>query len=173
MQKWDRPIYYRIEGGPTQEDTAALSKIIKELNEVEGFPGIYAATGLEQNLSISFLNQTELNDRFSSVVNGESVNGAVQFWYYTATNNIYNGRIGYRKDASQAIRNSVIPEEIINLLGITDTVLRRDSITYQYGDGATELSAVDWVIVKLLYNPMMKCGMNAAECEKVIRELYY
>ena len=61
----------------------------------------------------------------------------------------------------------------MNLLGVSDTVLREDSITYQYGSEAVELSEVDWVILKLLYNPKIECGMNAAQCEAVIRELYY
>lgn len=173
VQKWDRPICYRIEGTPTQKDAQTLSNVISQLNTVEGFPGIRAATGLEQNLSIFFLNQAEFDSRFSSVINGETADGAVQFWYYTATNNIHTGRIGYRKDIAQEVRNSVIPEELLNLLGISDTVQREDSITYQYGSEVTELSPVDWVILKLLYNPKIECGMDAAACEKVIRELYY
>ena len=174
VQKWDRTISYRIiDGVPTKQDAQIISDLCKALNEVEGFPGIRAATGLEQNLAIYFLHDDEFETQFSHLVNGEYADGAVQFWYYNATNNIYNGRIGYRKDNAQEIRNSVIPEEIINLLGISDTTLREDSITYQYGDEATEPSAVDWAIIKLLYNPKIECGMDAAQCEAVIRELYY
>ena len=173
VQKWDRPIYYRIEGTPTHQDAATLSNIINQLNTIEGFPGIQVATGLEQNLTIYFLKQADFQNQFSSVVNNETADGAVQFWYYTATNNIHTGRIGYRKDIAQEIRDSVIPEELVNLLGVSDTVLREDSITYQHGSEALELSAVDWVILKLLYNPKIQCGMNAAQCESVIRELYY
>ena len=38
---------------------------------------------------------------------------------------------------------------------------------------APDLSDVDWAIIKLLYNPKIQCGMDAAACERVIRELYY
>ena len=173
VQKWDRPLCYRIEGSPTDRDLQQLNKLIEQLNAVEGFPGIKAATGLEQNLTLHFVDQPTFRNLYASVINDEWADGAVQFWYYTATNNIHTGRIGYRTDISQTIRDSVIPEEIINLLGLNDTVLRKDSIVYQYGSEVTELSEVDWVILKLLYHPEIKCGMNAAACEKVIRKLYY
>ena len=32
---------------------------------------------------------------------------------------------------------------------------------------------VDWLILKLLYHPDIKCGMNAQQCEEIIRKLYY
>ena len=173
VQKWERPISYRIDGVPEHRDAELLNAFTKELNQVEGFPGIRAATGLEQNVTISFLHDSDFISQFSHLLNGERADGAAQFWYYNNTNDIYSGRIGYRKDASQKTRESVIPEEIVNLLGINDTVLRKDSITYQYGNEATQPSAVDWAIIKLLYNPAIKCGMNAAECEVIIRQLYY
>ena len=173
VQKWERPISYRIEGVPSHRDAQSISVLSKQLNSVEGFPGIRAATGLEQNVTISFLHDEEFETRFSHVIQGESADGAVQFWYYNDTNAIYSGRIGYRKDAAQEIRDSVIPEELVNLLGINDSTLREDSITYQNGSEVIELSDVDWAIIKLLYNPKIHCGMTAAECETIIRELYY
>ena len=173
VQKWTRPISYRIDGVPDHRDTQLLAEFCKQLNQVEGFPGIRAATALEQNVTISFLHDSEYISQFAHLLNGERADGVVQFWYYNNTNEIHSGRIGYRKDAPQKTRESVIPEEIVNLLGISDTVTRKDSITYQYSNNATEPSAVDWTIIKLLYNPKIQCGMSAAQCEAVIRELYY
>ncbi len=173
VQKWEQPISYRIDGVPNHKDAQIISALSKQLNTVEGFPGIRAATGLEQNVTISFLHKEEFDTQFAHILNGEPADGAAQFWYYNQTNDIYSGRIGYNKDAAQEIRNSVIPEELVNLLGISDTTLREDSITYQNASTATEPSAVDWAIIKLLYNPKIHCGMTAAECETIIRELYY
>lgn len=173
VRKWDRPIAYRIEGAPSRRDAQVISELCKALNTVEGFPGIQAATGLEQNLAIYFLREAEFKTQFSHLLGDGSADGAVQFWYYNDTNNIYNGRIGYRKDADQNIKDSVIPGELLKALGIGETALREDSIVYQNGSEVTELSDVDWAIIKLLYSPEIQCGMNAAECETIIRELYY
>lgn len=64
--------------------------------------------------------------------------------------------------------------EIYNIIGVpNDTKVRDDSLLYQYYIEAQEPSAVDILILELLCNPQMKCGMKAEQCEIVIRELYY
>lgn len=174
VQKWKEPIYYHIEGSATDKDLAVLNGLFSQLNDVAGFPGIFPADSEHfVNLIILFLEESDFNLRFSSVINGETADGAVQFWYYTETNDIYDGQIGYRTDISQEIRDSVLLEEIVNLLGISDTVLRDDSITYQYSSDALVLSEVDWVILKLLYDPRIECGMDIDACRSVLEELYY
>lgn len=174
VQKWTAPIRYRIFGKPTEEDLKILEECFAQLNAVPGFPGIYAAAeGEASNLSFNFLNAQDFRLAFSSAVNGEIAFGATQFWYYTATNEIHTARIGYRTDIDQKTRASILVEEIINTLGISDTVLRKDSIVYQYSDDNMTLSDVDWVILKLLYDPAIQCGMNRDQCNAVIQELYY
>ena len=174
VQKWLIPIYYQYYGTPTAEDKAVLEKLFAQLNAIPGFPGIYpAGNGNPENLSLSFLNKNDFNDQFLDVVHGEDAWGATQFWYWTATNDIYTARIGYRSDIDQVTRNSILLEEIINTLGINDTVLRRDSIVYQYSNENLALSDVDWVILKLLYDPQIQCGMNQQDCKEVLQKLYY
>ncbi len=174
VQKWTTPLCYRIEGNPTAEDAAVLTTFTADLNAVEGFPGMYeAAEGETENLTIRFLDQTAFYDAFYTVVGDEDAYGATWFYYYTDTNNIYTATIGCRTDMDQSERNSVLIEEIVNTLGFTDTVLREDSIVYQYSDDNTTLSDIDWLLLRLLYHPQMQCGMDAKACGDVIRELYY
>ncbi len=174
VQKWLSPIGFRIYGTPTEEDRRVLNDFFAQLNQIPGFPGFYTAEaeGLE-DLRISFLEPEVFTDSFSATINGEDAFGAVEFWYYTDTNEIYSARIGYRTDLTQNTRNSILPEEIVNMLGISDTVLREDSITYQYSNENLELSDVDWILLKLLYHPEIQCGMDARECAAVIQRLYY
>jgi hypothetical protein len=174
VQKWMSPIRYRIYGTPTEEDYAVLTDLFAQLNAVPGFPGIYAAAEEEsENLTLSFLQPDDFRNQFSDVIHGEEAYGAAQFWYYTATNELYMARVGYRTDVDQNTRNSILIEEIINALGITDTVLREDSIVYQHSDENTGLSDVDWVILQLLYDPAIQCGMGAETCAEVVQDLYY
>lgn len=174
VQKWLQPIYYTIIGTPTEEDLRVLEDLFTQLNQVEGFPGIYPADYATQaNLTLNFLDEDAFYKQFSEVINNEEAYGAVHYWFYLSTNEIYEGRIGYRTDISQQSRNSVLVEEIINLLGITDTVQRTDSITYQYSNEATVLSPEDWVILKILYNPKIQSGMNEEDCKPILEELYY
>jgi len=174
VQKWTEPILYRFFGQPTEEDLTVLNSLFDRLNQIPGFPGIYeAAEGDTEQLRLSFLEPDIFRMSYSSVIDGEEASGATEFWYYIDTNEIYSARIGYRTDIDQSIRNSVLVEEIINTLGISDTVLREDSVTYQYSDFNTELSDVDWILLNLLYDPAVPCGTDAEGFAAIIGELYY
>lgn len=174
VQKWRSPIGYRIYGKPTEEDLLVLNDLFARLNRIPGFPGFYTAEaeGLEQ-LRISFLDPETFRTSYSPAVYGEGATGATEYWYYTDTNVIHSARIGYRTDVDQRVRNSVLIEEIVNTLGISDTVLRSDSVTYQYTDDNTALSDVDWILLNLLYHPRMQCGMDAEACAAVLQQIYY
>ena len=174
VQKWLSPICYRVFGTPTDTDSEVLGALVEQLNAIPGFPGIRAAEdGEAEDVSISFLEREAFETSFSVVTNGEDSFGAVQYWYYTQTNELYAACIGCRTDIDQEERNSVLVEEVINMLGISDTVLRPDSITYQFSNDNTALSEIDLVILKLLYDPAIACGMDAERCAQVIQELYY
>lgn len=174
VQKWLTPVWYGIYGTPTEEDLRVLEALFAQLNEIPGFPGIRPAEHAgQENMSLHFLEPDAFRESFSYVIQGENADGAAQFWYYTETNELHTARIGYRTDLEQTIRNSVLAEEIINTLGISDTVLRPDSIVYQYSNENLVLSDVDLLLLKLLYNPAMQCGMDAERCSGVIQRLYY
>lgn len=174
VQKWTQPICYMIHGEATQKDREKLEELFAQLNAVEGFPGIEVAPSpIAANLTLNFYNWEDFQTYFGRVVNYEDADGAVEYWYYNATNQIYNASIGYRTDIDQYTRNSVLLEEVINGLGITDTKLREDSITYQGFSQTQELSDMDWLILRLLYHPDIKCGMNLEQCRAAIEKLYY
>lgn len=174
VQKWTEPIHYAIFGEATQADRDKLEALFTRLNAVEGFPGIEAAPQpIAANLMLNFYNREDFQTYFGRIVNYEDADGAVEYWYYNATNQIYNATIGYRTDIGQYTRNSVLLEEVINGLGITDTNLREDSITYQGFSQTQELSEIDWLIIRLLYHPDIRCGMNLEQCREVIEKLYY
>lgn len=174
VQKWLSPLYYQFYGSYTDADISKLNELFAQLNQIEGFPGIYPVTDtVTENLAINFLSPDDLMDQFFEVINGENAYGAVQYWYYTDINEMYYARIGYRTDLDQLTRDSILLEEIVNALGITDTEMRPDSIVYQHSNSNLELSDVDILMIKLLYNPRIECGMNYDECAEIIKELYY
>ncbi len=171
LQKWTTPLRYRLHGDYTSDDLAVLAAFETQLNTIDGFPGIaHAADDESANMNIHFCTQSDMQDLLGeSFVN---MDGGVTFWY--DNNQIYNAVICYRTDIDQTVRNSVILEEIYNGLGpIQDTSLRQDSIIYSEFSTPQALTEIDELLLKLLYHPQMQCGMTAAECETVIRELYY
>lgn len=171
LQKWASPIYYYIDGDPTPQDLETVHRFDQWLNGIEGFPGIYETLDpLAANLQIIFCSQPELVDRMGA--HFRDSDGAVTFWY--ADNQIYDAIICIRTDLDQELRSSVILEEMYNGLGpIQDTALRTDSIIFAGFSQPQALTAMDELILKLLYHPDMVCGMDATQCAQIIRRLYY
>ncbi len=171
LQKWNVPIRYMIYGDPTEQDRIVLINFVNWLNSVEGFPGMEETQDATLvNLRIYFCSQEEMINHLGD--NFVGMDGGVTFWYLE--NAIYDGIICYRNDISQEIRNSVILEEIYNGLGpIQDTWLREDSIIYAGYSEPQSLTPMDELLLKLLYHPDMRPGMDASVCEQVIRSLYY
>ena len=172
VQKWTSPIYYTLEGSFTEEDVAVLESFCDWLNTVDGFPGIFQTDDAsKRNLRICFCgSEDELIDIMGYDFYG--CDGGVTFWYYD--NEIYEAIVCYRADVPQHTRNSVIIEELYNGLGpVQDTDLREDSIIYSGFSEPQWLSEIDELLLRLLYHPDIKPGMNASECAAVISTLYY
>ena len=170
LQKWDQPIAYRVNGEPTREDMAVLEGFAAWLNTLEGFPGIYEC-GPDQvpSLNIYFCSREEMVERMGS--NFQGMDGGVTYWY--TDHRIYDGIICIATELDQTLRNSVILEEIYNGLGpVQDTILRPDSIIYSEFSEPQQLTDMDELLLKLLYHPDMRPGMDASQCESVIRKLY-
>lgn len=172
LQKWTDPIRYALHGTYTEEDIATLNSFVHWLNTVEGFPGIAEAGEDEPiNLQIHFCTASEMKDLMGSQFT--NLDGAVTFWY-NMNNEIYDAIICCLNNLDQFLRNSVILEELYNGLGpVQDTSMRPDSLIYAEFSEPQELTEIDKLILRLLYHPDMKCGMNSAQCEEVIRTLYY
>jgi len=171
LQKWDEPISYMLYGDWTVEDLATLSCFAAWLNGLEGFPGMREAREPgEADLRIHICSSQEMVELLGD--NFYGMDGGVVFWYQE--DRIYDGTICLREGMDQTLRNSVILEELYNGLGpIQDTTLRPDSIICAEYAEPQALTEIDELILKLLYHPDMKCGMNREECETVIRSLYF
>ncbi len=171
VQKWDVKVKYYIHGDPTQTDITILESTATWLNSIYGFPGMEEAQSeSDANLQIHFVNKQDLISLMGNQY--ENSDGGVNFHY--SSNRIYKEIICIRTDIDQYIRNSVIQEEIYNGMGpVQDTDLRFDSMIYRGYSTPQEMTDVDKLIMTLLYHPDIDYGMNAEECETVIRQLYY
>ena len=170
VQKWTVPIRYILYGAPTDEDLDTLNHFANWLNTIDGFPGIAKTDDpTAANLRIHFCDQEEMQTLMGEDYIG--MDGAVTFWY--ENHEIYDAIICIRTDLDQHLRSSVILEELYNGLGpVQDTWLREDSIIYGGYSEPQALTPTDELLLKLLYHPDILCGMDAAECEEVIRQLY-
>lgn len=172
VQKWNGAISYGLLGAPTPEDEVAVEAMVSFLNQIPGFPGMYRAEDpANASLQIHFVSQEEMLQILGS--NFQGCDGGVTIWW-NGSNEIYKGIICVCTDLDQFTRNSVIKEELYNGMGpVQDTALRSDSLIYSGFSTPQDMTRVDRLIMTLLYHKNIRCGMTAAQCESVLRELYY
>lgn len=171
IQKWDQPIYYMLEGNYTQDDRGTICEFANFFNNMTGSPGMYETTDpLQKNLRICFTDSQGMVDILGN--NFEYADGGVTYWY--DNDRIYDSTICITTYLEGTQRRSVILEELYNGTGLSqDTILRTDSLIYSYSDDAQWMTPVDQLLLMLLYHPQIQPGMNATQCEQVIRSLYY
>lgn len=170
IRKWTEPVYYTVGGEPTERDMAVLTDFVGKINAIEGFPGMYPVESLG-DLEIYFYDQVNFENLMGSDFIGSW--GGVTFWF-DGLYQIYYETISVRTDIPQDARDSIICEEIYNGLGpVQDTSMRDDSLINQWSNSNYTMSAVDELILKLLYHPSITAGMDYAQCEAVIRQIYY
>ena len=170
IRKWVEPFYYTVYGQPTDRDMEVLNRFVAEINSIENFPGMYPVES-GADLEIYFYDQAN----FEALMGSDFVDswGGVTFWF-DGLSQIYTETISIRTDIPQDARDSIIAEEIYNGLGsVQDTSMREDSIAYQWSNSNYDMTAVDRLILQLLYHPSIQTGMDYTQCEAVIRQLYY
>ena len=173
VQKWNKPIRYYIHGiNYNSTDVYYITEFFDRLNKVEGFPGAKRANlGEDYNLEIKFCTRLELQAKTITV--DETCAAFTSFTFNTATDEIQSGAILYCHDIPKSQRQSVIQEEILNCMGMSDdTLLRTNSVIYQYSNSNTA-DEIDMTLFAILYSDRIKCGMNRNQCADAIKEIYY
>jgi len=178
IRKWTQPICYRISGDIFESDFVILEAFVAQLNELEGFPGMHMEDGFaESNFTITFTNSggiADISGDWSDYWIDDSVYKGAVALEHNENDGIFSGRLGVLKSMDQTSRTSELKEQLYKGLGpMTETVQRRDSIIYSEDSMVTELSQIDWLILKLLYSEAIRPGMDKNECEKVLRNLYW
>ena len=171
IQKWELPIYYILEGDYTETDIATIREFADFFNGMTGSPGMYETNDpLQRNLRICFTDSKGIVEILGN--NFEYADGGVTYWY--DDDRIYDSTICIATYLEGTQRRSVILEELYNGSGLSqDTILRTDSLIYSYSDDAQWMTPVDQLLLMLLYHPQIQPGMDATQCEQVIRTLYY
>ena len=170
IRKWVEPFYYTVYGQPTDRDMEVLNRFVAEINSIENFPGMYPVES-GADLEIYFYDQAN----FEALMGSDFVDswGGVTFWF-DGLSQIYTETISIRTDIPQDARDSIIAEEIYNGIGpVQDTSMRDDSLICQWSNSNYDMTAVDRLILQLLYHPSIQTGMDYVQCEAVIRQIYY
>ncbi len=169
IQKWTAPLKCFITGYPNEEDMQMVLRVFESLNNLPGFPGIKQVdTEADSNVYITFLPEEEYFD-FSRKYIASRTYGFAAINRDETNRVIHSATIGFRTDLTQSKRNAVIIEELTQMLGLlNDTYRHPESIFYQGPHEPQWYTDLDWILVQLLYHPLIKPGMTYEECATIL-----
>ncbi len=164
--RYESPVRYMVYGEPGEEDMAKLDALVSALNEVEGFPGMFAETDpANVNFEIYFSSEEYYESKTGIYVEDNSW-GYATVYYFTS-----GDRIGEITDSyvwisdyagpQEPQRNSIICEEVVQALGmLNDPVYGYYSIFDENRNDCSWPSEIDWAVIRTLYHPYMRAGTD-------------
>lgn len=163
IHKWCQPISIQVVGVPEKSDRRHLDAAIDELRALTGLPvqvGVAPA-----NVIVHFVRGSE----FGQLVPGApEADGYVQV-QYDATGEIRYGLVLIATDASASQRGHAIREELCQLMGLLrDSRRYHSSIFYEGRSTATRPTALDRILLSLLYRPEIRPGMSRCELDALV-----
>ncbi len=170
--RWDEPIRVYASGNPSRTDLRQLDDFLTELSlRVPMFPRISRVGSEGQaNVVIHYCRYNEM----PLLIPGYTSGNWGYFSYTYSGYNIDRIIIGIAVDkCDQQARNHLMREELVGGLGLcNDHDLYSDSILYQPWTTVQTLSEVDWLMLNMLYSPLVEPGDNWSTVERAFREFY-
>ena len=176
LMRYEKPITYYVMGEPYDEDILHLADLTAALNSIPGYPGISRVWDESQaTIRIMFSDEVTYENYFGLNVPDNSW-GYANCWYYTDPSilgEMSRTEIWISEDAwPRRDRNSVISEEFIQGQGmLNDPSYGFYSIFDQHRNDCDWPSALDWAVVRLLYDPRMERTASEAEIRRIAQEI--
>ncbi|MDR2943612.1 MAG: DUF2927 domain-containing protein, partial [Methanosarcinales archaeon] len=172
VEKWIEPIEVRYTGNPTAEDIENLNEIIKDFNNVEGFPGM-KIVGRDENVLLVYADKEMLPELLKEYdLNEINLNeidkGVCQ--RFSEKGEIVRALIIIESDIDQNYRNSVVLHEIFHMIGFYGHFRDNASIINQAGEPLPKLSPIDTLAFRILYHPEILIGMKYDEMNMYYQE---
>jgi len=182
--KWKEPIFlYIMKEKEFKSQMSAIKRTINEINQLatDGFY-IEITNNLSNSNTILYLCEKErvkeLDQEFYEKINGidYDVSGYVQGKLLTTTYEINKAKIFISTENAIDVQESAILEEITQSLGLAfDSKKYATSVFYEdkykLEEETKQYSQLDKDIIRLLYHPKMKPGLDSIEVDRVIKRI--
>ncbi|MEM8525252.1 MAG: DUF2927 domain-containing protein [Bacteroidota bacterium] len=175
-RKWWNPMKIFVGGNPSTENMEKVEQTLADINELatDGFSVEMVSDSSSSNCYLFFGSNAEFR-RTSPNINVGSTNFGY-FYVWWQGNNINRARIFVdTQRANLQQQQSLILEEITQALGLgKDSPRYPGSIFYETandGGFATEYSDLDREVVRLLYHPNMRVGLNAPQVNALLTNI--
>ncbi|WP_299272907.1 DUF2927 domain-containing protein [uncultured Psychroserpens sp.] len=181
VTKWREPMkLFILKSEDSKLKTESVERVIDMINKLasDGFKIELTEEKSKSNSILYLFNRDKLEvlDPFFIAGINEDFAGLSEARYNLRNKIITNAKIFVDSDESMDIQESILLEEITQSIGLlNDSEKYPESIFYQHqmeSDNVNiEYSGMDKDIIKLLYHPRMKPGLNSKQVVRVIKKI--
>jgi len=175
-RRWEGNMNVFIGGQSTTDLISETNRIIDELNVLSttGYTIELVSDSLQSNFYIYFGSGASYADLFPSVSNLVGSNWGLFTIFWDGSDKLIKGHMYvdvYR--ASLTEQKHLLREELTQSLGLAkDSNSYPESIFQQsFSTKTTEYAPIDRDLIRLLYHPQMKVGLNREEVDSLLRDI--
>ncbi len=171
--RWGRSIRVYIDGNPTARDRETIDTMLLNLAlRVPNLPNVTLTNNRnDADIVFCFVPLNRMKDYVPGYVKG---NWGYFNYYYSGDWTMLEATIGIASDVTtQADRNHLIQEEFFGCLGLlNDHYLYSDSIVYQPWTTVQQPSEVDWLMLNMVYSPLLSPGMDKTQIHRIFNQAW-
>lgn len=178
-RKWNSSMKVFVGGNPSDSNVMTLIQAIADINQLatDKFEIELVNDSIASNCYFFFGSGPDFLQMFPDELNNVNANTKGYFHVWWDNNNVINkARIIVNPAILTSVQQkSVILEEIIQSTGLgNDSPVHPNSIFYETSseDGfATAYADIDKELIRLLYHPKMKVGLNNSQVDRILRDI--
>ena len=164
-----------VGGEPSTELLAELENIITEINDLatDGFTIKIVNDSLQSNYYIFLGSGTKYAEMFPNQLSLINSNWGLFWVYWNAQNHFTSGRMYVDIIRANSVEQKhLLREEFTQSLGLAkDSPLYMESIFQSEWTTINEYATIDKDLIRLLYHPEMKAGLNENQVDQVLRDI--
>jgi hypothetical protein len=174
-RKWTTDMRIFVGGNNHPDLVAELQNILGEINTLatDGFSVSVVTDTLESNFYIFLGSGTDYSKRFPSLANLVLSNWGLFNISFDPSNQINGGTMYVDTDRANSFEEKhLLREELTQSLGLGRDSHRYPSSIFQANwTETTQYSDMDKDLIRLLYHPLMKIGLDRAQCAELLRKI--
>ena len=169
LTRWENTIKICVTGSPAYDDLRQLDRFIMDVaTHCPNMPNIRLVNSeRDANITVYYGPLKELGKHLDIYREGNW--GAFSYTY--SGGRMVSAKVAIATDVNWTeSKRHLLMEELVGTFGLTnDHYVYSDSIVYQEWTTVGELSEVDWLMLNMLYDPDLRCGMSAKTAYDILR----
>lgn len=173
-RKWHTSMKIFVSGEVSQVVLDELDLVMEELNQLtsDGFTMKLVRTKEESNFHLVFGTKAEFTSLYPADAETVKHSSGIFRIFWSKSNFISRGYAFVHTATSEKEQRHAVREELTQALGLgKDSPAYDDSIFQSRWTLPTEFADIDREVIRCLYHPSMKVGLNQDEVENVLTEI--